>query len=147
MNSLSTWKILGTEWLLSQWGLWARLEQGVQGYPKAANFAKLQGGSIRTPEIEDNVAIAVDRIIKMTSVFNPNYEIALVSRYFRKRTQFQLAKDLHTSRTEAVQILRQAEAWVDGYLHHQGDNFGLLVDVDMGELTEEIKNQDEFNFG
>lgn len=137
---LLNWKVLGTPWLLEQWGLWSRVEQNKMGFPKAANFAQFQGGSIRTPEIHDDLAIAVDRIVKLSCVLNPNYEIAICSRYVKKRTQFQMAKDLHTNRTEAVQILHLAEAWIDGYLHSVAHDLASVGVVDLGDETDELKS-------
>lgn len=140
MSKLTNWKLFGTSWLLEQWGLWARSEQGgYSGFPQAANFAKFQGGSIRTPEIHEDLALAVDRIVKLTCMVNPNWEVALCSRYFKVRTQVQMARDLGTNRTEAVQILNMAEAWVDGYLQSVAHDLSLVGAEDLGEESDEIK--------
>lgn len=139
MSKLTNWKLFGTPWLLEQWGLWARVEQENMGFPKSANFAKFQGGSLRTPQIHDDLALAVDRIVKMTCLVNPNYEIALCSRYFKVRTQVQMARDLGTKRTEAVQILNMAEAWVDGVLQSVAHDLTLNGLIDMVEESDELK--------
>lgn len=139
MSILLNWKLLGTPWLLEQWGLWSRVEQNKLGFPGVANFAKYQGGSIRTPEIHDDLAMAVDRIVKLSCLVNPNYETAICSRYVKKRTQTQMAKDLRTNRTEAVQILNMAEAWLDGYLHSVSHDLTLVGVFGLGEESDEIK--------
>lgn len=130
------WRALGTEWLLEQWGLWARMTQANLGYPKASNFVDFQGGSIKTPEIQEDMALAVDRIVKLSALIEPNYEIALCARFVRKRTQVQMSKDLHTSRTEAVQILNRAEAWVDGYLHSVAHDLEMVGKIDHEDPSD-----------
>ena len=112
------WRTLGTEWLLDQWGIWARIPEETRlTYPSKANFVKFEGGSIKLPEIDLDTALVVDRIVKFSGLIEPNYETVLVSRYVKRKTQIQMARRLHTSRREAVEILHKGEAWVDGYLH------------------------------
>jgi len=66
---LQTWRALGTDWLLDQWGRWARVPDETRiGWPSAANFVKFMGGSIKTPEIDLDVALEVDRAVKMSSL-------------------------------------------------------------------------------
>lgn len=112
------WRALGTEWLLEQWGAWARMPEGARlSYPSVSNFAKYQGGGIKEPEIELELALAVDRIVKLTSLVNEDFELALCERFVRRRTQEKIARSLGMPRTEAVNTLNRAVAWVDGYLH------------------------------
>jgi len=129
------WRALGTEWLLDQWGIWARIpEQARLSYPSKANFVKFEGGSIKLPEIDLETALVVDRIVKLSGMIEPNYEKVLVSRYVGRRTQVQMARRLHTNRREAVEILHKGEAWIDGYLHSVASEI-LTVE----QLPESVK--------
>jgi len=120
---LQTWRALGTDWLLDQWGRWARVPDETRiGWPSAANFVKFMGGSIKTPEIDLDVALEVDRAVKMSSLVNQDYETVLVCRYVKQQNQLSLARSLHANRRAAVETLHRAEAWVDGYLHNVFDN-------------------------
>lgn len=137
------WRTLGTTWLLEQWGAWARVPEDVRlGYPNKANFAKYMGGSIKTPEIDLDMALAVDRIIKISALINPQYETVIVRRFVHKNTQIQLARILHTNRREAVEILHRAEAWVDGYLHSVAHNLNLVGQVEIPETLDETGTDD-----
>lgn len=112
------WRENGTEWLLTQWGYWSRVPDGARlSYPEACNFVGLQGGSIKALQIDPDTALAVDGIVLKAGEKDPRFKDALIGRYVLQKNLIDIARYLRTNRTQATQILNQAETWIDGLLH------------------------------
>jgi len=127
------WKLLGTTWVLEQWGMWANIPEETRlSFPSKSNFVQLQGGSLKLPDIDLDTALIVDAGVKMAGIaVHLDYEKVLVGRHVKNKSLAEIAKYFHVDRRTATETLHKAEAWLDGYLH----SLTYSMDEDFKEVA------------
>ena len=103
-----------TPWLLEQWARWARINQGLTlHYPCLATFTKFQGKASLAPDISDQEAIAIDRIVSKLRHRDTEMGDAVILYYFSGSNLSYVARELGMDRRKADVLVKSGTAWVD----------------------------------
>lgn len=110
--------LTSTRQLLSEWGRWAMIDNGiVKGHPRAAAFRNLMGNNtLPTPMISDDQAEIVNQEVLAMKRHSSYLYDALTTYYLGCRNVASLAREIGTGNRTARNILYQAESWMDGAL-------------------------------
>lgn len=111
---------MDTEYLLVEWGVWARVQAGVPRYV-SPSFALLrdnvQGGCAPDPAISDDLALVVDRLIGRLHARYPEAGVAVWNYYrYQGMSYRQLGRLMGVSHVRAQELVAVGAAWVDSAL-------------------------------
>lgn len=105
------------EWLLEQWGLWARTNSGsVKGYPHIDTVARLRGSTVPEPLITDAQASLIDGLVGQLHLEHPREAASLALRHVHRLPLAKVAGELRCSRSAAHSLVRAGTMWLDGRL-------------------------------
>ena len=109
---------MDTEYLLVEWGVWARVQAGVPRYV-SPSFALLrdnvQVGCAPDPAISDDLALVVDRLIGRLHARYPEAGVAVWNYYrYQGMTIRRLAVLMGVSKAKADELIKVGCAYVAG---------------------------------
>lgn len=109
-----------TEWLLSQWGLWAHVNKGVTlNYPAQEPYERMRARredehTPPSPAINDDVAAVIDRSVAELCRSRPREGEALALYYLYRPTYRELGKRLGKHHSIVAQWVDSGKMWVEG---------------------------------
>ena len=109
-----------TEFLLSQWALWSRINSGkAKGYPIRSAF--VEPSYCDDLAITDKVGMLIDEAMSLLMKRDRGIGNATALFYFYNQNMTRTAERLETSRNTARRWVEAGTAWIDGLLY-DGDN-------------------------
>ncbi|WP_263146087.1 antiterminator Q family protein [Pseudomonas sp. RIT-PI-AD] len=113
--------LFDTVYLLQEWGIWLRYEDGVPRYVSA--HAVLTRGQLEetdrrpTASISEDLCMLVDRVVARLCHRDQQMGNALFMYYrYRGMSYRTLGRELGVTHMKAQELVRSAEAWVDSRL-------------------------------
>lgn len=104
-----------TEWLLTQWGIWANAGAHPRhGYPTIEPYERMRATSGVGCAITDSEAALVDRIVSGMHTAHKNQQVVLVMYYKDGWSYRRIAKEIGTNTRRVSDLLNGGRMWVDG---------------------------------
>lgn len=104
-----------TEWLLTQWGLWASSGAHPRhDYPHIEPYERMRRSSGVGCAITDSEAELVDKIISGMHAIHKNQQVALVLYYKEGKSYRGVAKEMKTNVRRVSDLINGGRMWVDG---------------------------------
>jgi len=105
---------MDVQWVLKQWGRWARQGAPRLGFPSAAPFRRMLGSSVAEPQISDEGGCYGDGLVSELSVKHPREAASLALTHGCGLPSRKVAGELRCSQKAAQELLGRAEFWVEG---------------------------------